>query len=294
MGLPEINGKTKVCGLFGWPVEHSFSPAMHNAAYAGLGLNWVYVPYSVPPNCLRQAVEGMRALGLAGANVTVPHKQSIIPLLDKVDTAARIMGAVNTVRLEQGKLVGYNTDGPGFIQFLAAEANFSPQGKRVLLVGAGGAARAVAVALAGAGAAAIYITNRTPEKAEQLARDVAQAGQLTTRVLPWGRQLPGTVVAEVDLVIQTTPLGMGARSDQVPEFPFTALQPGQLVCDLIYNPNRTLFLQMAAARGATVFNGLGMLLYQGVLAFELWTGLPAPVAIMREALLKQVSGGEER
>ncbi|SHE60219.1 shikimate dehydrogenase [Desulforamulus putei] len=294
MGFPNINGKTRVCGLFGFPVEHSFSPAMHNAAYAKLGLNWVYVPYGVHPDRLAQAMEGIRSLELTGVNVTVPHKQNILPLLDEIDPAARIIGAVNTIVNEGGKLVGYNTDGPGFIRSLETEAGFSPRGKSILLVGAGGAARAVAIALAFAGADSLYITNRTPERAEGLARDVSRACQVKARVLPWGKQLPRTTVSEVNLVVQTTSIGMSPGVDQAPEFPFTALRPGQLVCDLIYNPAKTLFLQRAAAQGAKTFNGLGMLLYQGVLAFELWTGLPAPVEIMRETLLRQVSGREER
>lgn len=294
MGFPEINGKTKVCGLFGFPVEHSFSPAMHNAAYETLGLNWVYVPYGVHPDRLKQAVEGIRSLELAGVNVTVPHKQNILPLLDEIDPAARIIGAVNTVVNVRGKLHGYNTDGPGFIRSLETGANFSPRDKSALLIGAGGAARAVAVALALAGVNTLYITNRTAERAADLARDVSQACQVGVQVLPWGRELPEERVAAVDLVVQTTSIGMSPRVDQSPEFPFAALNPGQLVCDLVYNPEKTLFLQQAAAQGANTLNGLGMLLYQGVLAFELWTGRPAPVEIMKETLLRQVSGEEER
>lgn len=294
MGFPEINGKTRVCGLFGYPVEHSFSPAMHNAAYEKLGLNWVYVPYGVQPDRLQQAVEGIRSLELAGVNVTVPHKQNMLPLLDEIDPAARITGAVNTVVNVRGKLHGYNTDGPGFIRSLETGANFSPRGKSVLLVGAGGAARAVAIALALAGVDSLYITNRTPERAEGLARDVSEACQIKTHVLPGGNELPEERVAAVDLVVQTTSIGMSPRVDQAPEFPYAALNPGQLVCDLVYNPEKTQFLQRAAAQGARTLNGLGMLLYQGVLAFELWTGRPAPVDIMRETLLRQVSGGEER
>ena len=294
MGFPNINGKTRVCGLFGFPVEHSFSPAMHNAAYRKLGLNWVYVPCSVRPDCLEQAVQGITALDLAGVNVTVPHKQNVIALLDELDPAARVIGAVNTIVNVDGRLVGYNTDGQGFIRSLENEANFTPRGKSALILGAGGAARAVVIALAFAGLDSLYITNRTPERAEDLARDVSRACQVEAQVLPWGQQLPEDQVSRVDLVVQTTSIGMSPWVDRAPEFPFAALHPGQLVCDLVYNPEKPLFLQQAAARGAKTLNGLGMLLYQGVLAFELWTSLPAPVEIMRETLLRQLSGGEER
>ncbi|WP_338013959.1 shikimate dehydrogenase [Desulforamulus profundi] len=226
MGFPNINGKTRVCGLFGFPVEHSFSPAMHNAAYRKLGLNWVYVPCSVRPDCLEQAVQGITALGLAGVNVTVPHKQNVIALLDELDPAARVIGAVNTIVNVDGRLVGYNTDGQGFIRSLESEANFTPRGKSALILGAGGAARAVVIALAFAGLDSLYITNRTPERADDLARDVSRACQVEAQVLPWGQQLPEDQVSRVDLVVQTTSIGMSPWVDRAPSFLLLPCIPG--------------------------------------------------------------------
>lgn len=293
MGFPALNGKTKICGLFGFPVEHSFSPAMHNAAFEELGLNWVYVPFCISPDRLKPAVQSITSLGLAGINVTVPHKQAVLPLLDEIHPTAGIIGAVNTIVNDQGRLVGHNTDGAGFVKSLTDETGFPPQGQSVLILGAGGAARAVAVQLALSGAGPLYIANRSLAKAEALARDLQQLTGARAAVLPWGRELPEEKVAEVGLVVQTTPMGMAPKAEQCPDFPFQAIRTGQVVCDLIYNPGQTLFLKQAAARGAVPLNGLGMLLYQGVLAFEQWTGRTAPVAVMREALLRQVSKAEE-
>lgn len=293
MGFPALNGKTRVCGLFGFPVEHSFSPAMHNAAFEALNTNWAYVPFSVAPDRLSQAVKGITSLGLAGVNVTVPHKQAVVPLLDEVHPTAKIIGAVNTIVNCNGRLTGHNTDGSGFVRALSDEVHFSPKGKSALIVGAGGAARAVALQLSLTGLTSVYITNRSREKAEVLARDINTATNTRAVMLPWGDELPGDKVAEVNLVVQTTYIGMSPNVQQCPDFPFDAITSGQVICDLIYNPGQTTFLKRAAARGAVTLNGLGMLLYQGVLAFELWTGLAAPVKVMREALLKQVSKVEE-
>lgn len=288
MGFPHLNGRTKVCGLFGFPVEHSFSPAMHNGAFEQMGLNWAYMPFEVHPDDLSRAVQGISAVGLVGVNVTVPHKQKVIPLLHELDPAARLIGAVNTIVNQEGRLIGYNTDGKGFVTSLEKDANFNCNNKKALILGAGGAARAVAIQLALAGVKKLYITNRSQDKAAQLAGDIEQGTATQTEVLAWGKELPNPRVAEVDLIVQTTPLGMSSTSNLAPDFPFEALHSGQVVCDLIYNPETTLFLRQAATQKARIYNGLEMLLYQGVLAFELWTGLRAPVEVMREALYKQV------
>lgn len=289
MGFPELNGKTKVCGLLGYPVEHSFSPAMHNAAFNEIGLNWVYVPFNVLPENLPRAVSGIVSLNLAGVNLTVPHKQAVMSLLDEIDPVAKITGAVNTIVNDGGKLIGYNTDGSGFVRSLAQEAGFTPGGKTALVLGAGGAARAVAIKLALSGVEKLYLTNRSQAKAVTLASHINKSTGVETVVLPWGKELPSAIVAASDLVVQTTPIGMSPETDQCPEFPFEALHSGQVVCDLIYNPGQTTFLSLAAQRGVTVLNGIGMLLYQGVLAFELWTNQEAPVQIMKNSLKWQVS-----
>ncbi|MEG6522524.1 shikimate dehydrogenase [Desulfotomaculum sp. 1211_IL3151] len=289
MEAPKINGSTRVCGLFGYPVEHSFSPAMHNEAFGHLGLNWVYLPFLVHTDHIKQAVDSIVSLNIVGVNVTVPHKQSVLPFLDELEPAAKLIGAVNTIVNHHGKLIGYNTDGRGFVQSLASEANFQPRGKRAILIGVGGAARAVAIQLALAGVKALDITNRSQEKAAALACQINQAAATTVNTIPWESNELEQSVATADLVIQATSLGMAPQVDQVPPFPFQALTPQHLVCDLIYNPDQTRFLREAAAQGSRTMNGLGMLLYQGVLAFQLWTGLKAPVEIMRQGLQQQLA-----
>lgn len=316
--MPALSGKTRVCALFGYPVEHSFSPAMHNAAFAAANLDYVYVAFPVPPKLLPAAVAAIKALDLAGVNVTVPHKEKVLPLLDRVAPGARLAGAVNTIVFRHGLLEGHNTDGAGFVRALAEEADFVPRGSSVLILGAGGAARAVAVHMALAGAAHITVANRTAARAAELAALLNKHTGARAGFLEWpghfgtggtaGEPAPAhgvgnraalpvaprsggeatldfcRAVKEADLIVQTTPVGMFPRVEDCPPFPFLCLRPGQVVADLVYNPPRTLFLARAAEAGARVCNGLGMLLYQGALAFELWTGRAAPLEVMRRAL----------
>ncbi|KFD41481.1 shikimate dehydrogenase [Peptococcaceae bacterium SCADC1_2_3] len=285
----QVDGKTKVCGIFGFPVEHSFSPRMQNAAFSFLKLNYIYVPFAVPPQALKQAVAGIRALNLAGVNITIPHKEQVISFLDEITPSARIIGAVNTIVNQEGRLIGHNTDGAGFLRALKEEINFQPAGKKILLLGAGGGARAVAVALALAGANQFTVANQPFEYAVNLARLIKENTGLKAEALPWletEEGVPAEVVEQADLIVQATPVGMYPYEDKCLNIPFNCLRQEQVVCDLIYNPPQTLFLKRAAKAGARVKNGLGMLLYQGALAFELWTGKPAPAAVMQEALKK--------
>ncbi len=293
-----IDGTIRVCGLFGDPVAHSFSPAMHNAAFRELGLNWAYIPFRVATDNLATAVDGVRALGMAGVNITVPHKQAVLGCLDHVSEEAALIGAVNTVVNRQGRLWGYNTDGPGFIRSLAEDAGFSVSGRRVLILGAGGAARAVAVSLALAGAAGIVIANRSPGKALELTELVRNKTGCPAGVLgPYCQSGTDSAVEKEwedaigvsSLVVQTTILGMHPNQNTLPEFPYHLLGPGHLAVDLVYNPQRTEFLKRCSDRGAGVCSGLGMLLYQGVQAFEMWTGERAPVELMRKILKGCVS-----
>lgn len=282
-----VNGRTKVCGIFGFPLEHSFSPYMQNTAFSFLKLNYIYVPFPVPPVALPVAVAGIKALNLAGVNITIPHKEQVISFLDEVTPSARLTGAVNTIVNQKGYLQGHNTDGAGFLRSLKEKMCFQPAGKKVLLLGAGGAARAVAVALALAGVRQFTIVNRTLEHAVTLARLLKENSGLEAEALPWSKTkegIPAKVVEQADLIVQATSIGMYPYPNNCLAIPFARLHPEQIVCDLIYNPSQTLFLKRAAAAGARVMNGSGMLLYQGALAFELWTGKPAPVAIMQEAL----------
>lgn len=281
-----ISGKTNLIGVIGWPVSHSVSPAMHNAALAELGLDWCYVPLSVPTEPrerIGEAVRGLRALGLRGANVTVPHKQAVIPHLDWLTPAAQAIGAVNTIRVEaDGKLSGDNTDARGFVADLR-EHGVDPAGKRALVLGAGGSARAIVYGLAEAGCLSITILNRTVDKAHDLAMEIRT-------VFPFcrlsGHAMPdeiGVLTQEAHLIVNCTSLGMTPKVEGLPWDENVAFRPGQVVYDLVYNPPQTRLLQKAAADGAQAIGGLGMLIWQGAIAFEWWTGHLPPIAVMQEA-----------
>ncbi|MFZ5651208.1 MAG: shikimate dehydrogenase [Bacillota bacterium] len=295
--MPEINGKTRLCGIFGYPVGHSFSPAMHNSAFEHMSMNWAYVPFPVRPEDLGQAVSAVWALNLAGVNVTVPHKQSVAALVDRLSDAARLSGAVNTIVNHGGVLAGHNTDGEGFTRALQEDAGMDARTGPALVLGAGGAARAVAVALALSGSPAVFVANRSGGRAGELCELIMNSTGCRAAVLNWGETpRPGTldysgwagVLSQVTLVVQTTPLGMHPKTGEAPPFPYELVNPGHVVVDLIYNPARTLFMQRCEEFGARVFNGLGMLLHQGAIAFELWTGRTPPLEVMRDALILAV------
>jgi shikimate dehydrogenase len=264
-----------VAAVIGDPVSHSRSPALHNAAFAATGLNWVYVAFPVAAGQAGSAVAAMRTLRLGGMSVTMPHKDAVAAAVDELSPAAAALGAVNCVRWSGRRLVGENTDGAGFVRSLRDEAGFDPSGRRVVVLGAGGAARAVVWALAAAGAAQVAVVNRTAVRAEAAAALAGAAGVV----------VPATAVSDADLVVNATSVGMSGASEG-PALPCDAalLGPGQLVADLVYHPLRTALLDAAEARGATTLGGLGMLLYQAAEAFEMWTGVPAPIAAMRAAL----------
>lgn len=289
--MQAVGGTTRVIGVFGDPVQHSLSPAMHNAALAHLGLDYVYVPFHVPQGRLAAACEGLRALQVRGTNVTIPHKVEIQAHLDARSQEAELIGAVNTVVNEDGRLVGYNTDGAGFVRSLREEAAFAPDGRRVLLLGAGGAAKAIAVGLALAGAGEIVIANRTLAKAEAIANVVQSAASTRARALGVA-QWPApddaalrAAAAEAELIVNATSLGMHAGAGEPPIIPAAWLQPDHCVCDIVYTPPETPLLAAAKAAGARALPGIGMLIHQGAIAFEHFTGQPAPVAVMRAALL---------
>ena len=280
-----MDGKTTVTGVFGWPVEHSLSPPMHNAAFATLGLNWVYVPFAVRPEELGAAIAGVRALGVRGINVTIPHKGAVIEFLDELDETAAALQAANTIDMSGGKLVGYNTDGPGFVASMR-EIGWSVSGRAATIIGAGGASRSIAAAMLRENVARLSIINRTVAKAEALAELVSVAGG-EAEVL-WGG-LAGSAaeqhVRDADIVIDCTSVGMYPHHEVAPVVAEEWLHEGQLVCDLTYNPLETTLLRAARGRGAEVLDGTGMLVHQGAVAFEQWTGEVAPVAAMRSALL---------
>lgn len=286
-----LSGRTRVAGVFGDPVEHSLSPPMHNAAFAALGLDWVYVPFHVKPEALPAAVRGVAALGMAGVNVTVPHKVAVLDHLDEVDDEARLIGAVNTIVHRAGRLIGYNTDGRGFLRSLEREGATAPKGSSVVILGAGGAAQAIACSLALHGAARVTIANRTPEKARALARRIAPYARAEGISLDPFELAPR--LAEADILVHTTSLGMYPHHDVLPAVPPELLSPGTLVCDIVYTPRETSLIAAARARGCRVVTGEGMLAYQGAIAFELWTGREAPEEVMLETLRALLAAREE-
>jgi shikimate dehydrogenase len=279
-----IDGTTRLVGIIGTPLAHSLSPTMHNAAFDYMGLNWCYVPLSVEVEELQAAIEGLRALRFTGVNVTMPFKTDVLPMLDELAMFAETVGAVNTIFREKGRLIGYNTDGRGFCTALTRDLRFDVAGSRVLVLGAGGAARSVTVSLALAGCRSITIINRTAEKSRRLASIVEGS---TTGVevgwIPPGENYD-TVVADSDIIINATPLI--SFNGSVLRIPAAMVNRNQVVCDLNYSLYRPPLLQEAEARGARVMDGKGMLLYQAAEAFEIWTGLEAPVEVMRTALLR--------
>lgn len=282
-----ISGRTAVFGIFGYPVEHTFSPGMHNAAFAKIGVEGCYVPFAVHPGSLGDAVRSIIRLGIRGVNITVPHKEKVLPFLDELAEDARLIGAVNTIEVVRGKLIGHNTDGRGFVRSLREAAGFRPRGKAFLMVGTGGAARAISFSLALAGAETILLYDIDTAKAKRLARDVrtrtgVRAEALTADVLP-------ASASDVNVIINATPLGM-RRGDPLP-FSRNLIRAEHLICDLVYNPPETRLLKVARSRGAKTLSGIGMLLYQGVIAFEIWTGRKAPVSVMRQALSRQMRRG---
>ena len=275
-----IGGRTKLLALIGDPVSHSLSPAMHNASFAADGLDFVYVALNVKAEDLPAAVRGAAALGFRGFNVTMPHKRAMVPLVDELDEGAGISGAVNTVVIEGHKLRGHNTDGPGLVE-ACREAGIFLGGRRVLLLGAGGAAASVAAALCDAGVGGLHIVNRNPEHAESLAGKLREAGK--------GGEIEAHPTGDLDgiphtpVVVNTTPLGM-KDGDPLP-IPADYLDGETALVDAVYRPGaETEIVRLARERGSTVVTGSRMLLYQGVLAQRLWTGRQPNVAAMDGAL----------
>jgi len=284
-----IDSYTELYGVFGDPVRHSRSPIMLGRAFAEAGVNAAYVAFHVLPESLADAIRGVRALGVRGVNVTIPHKVEVMRHLDEIDETARAIGAVNTIVRRDDRLIGYNTDGIGYVRSLKEETGAALRGARILLLGAGGAARGVAHALAKEAPARLTIAARTASKAEALAgelRAVADAEGI-------GWEAIDHIIGEADILINTTPIGMHPNTDASP-ISVAAVRPGAVVSDLIYNPLKTKLLREAEAAGAVAHGGLGMFVYQGAYAFEYWTGRPAPVAAMREAVLETFEGPESR
>ncbi len=279
-----ISGTTSVLGIIGHPVEHSLSPAMHNAALAALQLDYVYVPFPVVPDFLGQAVEGLRRLGVRGFNVTIPHKSAIVPFLDGLSPDAELCGAVNTVRREGDRLLGFNTDGIGFVASLRADLARDPRGASVVVLGAGGAARGAIAALAAAGAGRITVANRTRERGEGLLETIRRAYPAVRLALSSldGEAL-STVLPQADILVNTTSIGMNGTNFEYLESSLLSQQAA--VYDMVYVPAETPLLAAARERGIACANGLGMLAAQGEAAFTLWTGQEPPPGLMKRVAL---------
>jgi shikimate dehydrogenase len=283
-----IDATTRYCAVFGHPIKHSASPAMQNAGLAALGFNWRYLAFDVHPDHLAAALAGAKQMDFIGLNLTVPHKLLALDLVDARDESAQTWGAVNTIRFERaagGQVIarGFNTDADAIARSLQEDLGVELPGARVLLLGAGGAGRTAALKLASAGVAALALVNRTESKAREIAAEINRKfpGVVTTAVYP---------AAEVDLVLNATSLGL-QPDDPLPfDSRRFSLQQARAAYDMVYRPAETPFLRAAQAAGCRTANGLGMLLYQGAKALEIWTGQPAPVDVMRAALKKNVYG----
>lgn len=294
--LPAINGATRVVGIIGDPVAHSLSPAIHNAAFAALQINMIYVPLPTRAEHVAEAVSGLRALGFRGANVTMPHKTAVIPSLDVLADDARLIEAVNTIVVEGEVLHGFNTDIAGFLRALREVVPEAPAGMRVLLLGAGGAARAAALALVREGSSALTIANRTPAAAERLVALLRPAYPRPAYHTVALSQLTPAIVNDAQLIVNATSLGMdevaggeavaGGGPDEplkVPAVLVDTLRRDHIVYDVVYRKRPTLLLTKARAVGARTVDGLSMLVWQAAAAFELWTGAAAPLDVMRGA-----------
>lgn len=278
-----ITGATRLVGIIGDPIRHTRSPRMHNAAFRALGIDWAYLPFHVSPDRLEGAVKGLADLGVRGFNVTIPHKEAIVPMLDGLSPAAEVIGAVNTVTIDSGKLTGHNTDGEGFSLALHEAHRFKAERSRALILGAGGSARAVCDQLAREGLRHLRICARKPERAQALAAHIrSHHPHCEAKTLDWSPLDHRAAINWAELIVNTTPVGM-KKKDGAP-IDTNGISPGHIVVDLIYEPPVTPLLAACEKLRARCLNGMGMLLHQGAAAFRLWTGKKAPVEVMRAAL----------
>jgi shikimate dehydrogenase len=280
--MTTIAGTTVLAGIIGWPVTHSLSPAMHNAAFAALGLDMAYVPLPVAAGDVEAAVRGLRSLGFRGANVTMPHKAAVVPFLDRISDDARLVAAVNTIVVDGGVLAGYNTDVGGFVAALQEAVAEPLAGASALVLGAGGAARAAVLGLLRVGVGRCTVVNRTMSRAEELVRLLQPAGEAVRFELVALDALSADQVRDADIVVNATALGMAGLL-KVPDVLVDNIQRDHIVYDVVYGQRPTMPLERARATGARAIDGLTMLVWQAALSFELWTGRAAPLEVMRSA-----------
>ena len=287
-GSKKIDGKTRIVGVFGFPVEHSLSPLFHNAAFSKLGLNFVYLPFPVRPEQLKTAVESIRSLNMVGMNVTIPHKEKILPYLDQISPEAKVVGAVNTVHNKEGKLIGYNTDVDGFVESLRRQGGFNLKDKNVLLLGAGGVAYAISFALVKSGIKKLVFVNRTYSRGrvllEHLRKIFPDKCQLS--LVEFEERNSSFIMSEIDLLINATSLGMHPDDPLLitPEI----VPPNMFIYDVVYN-RKTPLLKLAKEKKLACLGGLDMLVQQGALSFEMWTQQKAPIEVMKEVLRENLS-----
>jgi shikimate dehydrogenase len=280
----------RLLGIIGDPIMHSLSPAMHNAVLRSSGFRFFYLPFHVTPDRLKGFVRDVPLLHLAGFNVTLPHKEAILKLLPWVSPEAKAIGAVNTVVVSGGRLKGYNTDAPGYARSLAEVTGFRPKGRTAVVLGAGGAARAVLYALGSAGAKTIVVANRTAVRSRALAREFAQKFRRTTfAAVPLTHESLKTALPAADLLVNTTSVGLGGTAFR--SLPWQNLKKSAVVSDLVYRPRKTPLLRAAERRGFAIHTGDGMLLHQGALSYRLWTGRNPDLKTMKKALLRALKQG---
>ncbi|MDI6704284.1 MAG: shikimate dehydrogenase [bacterium] len=274
----QIDGKTKIVGLLGEHIDYTLSPAMHNALFQALNLNYVYLPFPIKPYMLEKALIGLKALNIRGVNVTIPYKEEVIKYLDELDPSSRLIGAVNTIKIND-KLIGYNTDGKGFIASLK-ELGISPRDKNIFLIGCGGAGRAVSLTLATTGAKRIVLTDKVMDKAESLYNAIKRF--TSTAIIDISCKTVKDYISTTDILINATSVGM-KEEDPLP-IPEELLHDRLFVYDLIYNPPKTKLLEHALKKGARISNGISMLVHQGAFSFEIWTGIKPPIDVMMKAV----------
>jgi shikimate dehydrogenase len=283
-------GNATICGIIGDPIGHTISPVMHNAAFGALGLNYRYFPFPVKKEELKEAISRMRAQNFRGLNVTLPHKMAVLPYLDELDPLARALGAVNTIVNENGRLKGYNTDAPAFLQVLL-EKGVAPEEKHIVILGAGGTGRSLAFILAKR-RARLTILNRSLAAARSLAEQVQKTFQTEITGGPLEETALALALLSADIVVNATSVGMSPQAEGTP-VPSRLIRPGQVVFDVVYNPVQTRLLREAEARGAVAISGLDMLVWQGALAFEKWTGQRGPIDVMKKSALKALAADEK-
>ncbi len=282
MTTQQITGATGLAALLGSPVEHSQSPLIHNTAFQYLQLPCVYLAFDVKPENLEEAVEGLKAVNAIGFNLTMPHKQAVIPYLQGLSEEASIIGAVNTVKVEGIRLTGYNTDCQGF-QLSLQDVGFKAEGKKAVIAGSGGAARSVALALAKEKVSQLVLLNRSLHRAEEIAEMLQEATpEINVKVASLNQENLARELEEAELLVNSTPLGMDERGSESIVEDVSMLKPHLLVFDLLYYPPRTHLMKQAEAQGCKAVNGLNMLVWQAALAFEIWTGVPMPVEIVKK------------